>query len=79
MVLLAVDTGLLWQVIWVSVAAGVGISALFSLVILAGARAGDERRAGHARAAAAYAALAVLALLLFAFGVLLGVQEMVTK
>jgi hypothetical protein len=79
MLVLAVDTGLLWQVIWVSVVAGVGISALFSLVIVGAARAGDARRAGHARSAAAYAALAVVALLLFAVGVLLGVQEMVTK
>jgi hypothetical protein len=79
MLVLAVDTGLLWQVIWVSVLAGVGISALFSLVILGSARAGDARRAGHPRAAAAYVALAVVALLLFAGGVALGVQEMVTK
>ena len=79
MVVFAVDTGLLWQVIWVSAVAGVGISALFSLVILGGARAGDARRAGRGRVAAGYAALSVVALLLFAGGVLLGVQEMVTK
>ena len=79
MLVLAVDTGLLWQVIWVSLVAGVGISALFSLVILTGARAGDARRAGQGGAAAAYAALSVLALLLFAVGVVLGVQTMVTK
>jgi hypothetical protein len=79
MIAFAVDTGLLWQVIWVSAVAGVGISALFSLVILGGSRAGDARRAGRAGAAAAYAALAGVALLLFAAGVLLGVQEMVTK
>jgi len=79
MLLLAVDTGLLWQVIWVSLVAGVGISALFSLVILGGARAGDARRAGHRGAAAAYVALAAVAFLLFAGGVALGVQEMVTK
>jgi len=79
MVVLAVDTSLLWQVIWVSLLAGVGISALFSLVILGGARAGDARRAGRGGAAAAYAALAAVALLLFAAGVLLGVQEMLTK
>jgi hypothetical protein len=79
MVVFAVDTGLLWQVIWVSAVAGVGISALFSLVIVGGARAGDARRAGLRRVAAGYAALSVVAFLLFAAGVLLGVQEMVTK
>ena len=79
MPVLAVDTGLLWQVIWVSLVAGVGISALFSLVILAGARAGDARRAGQGGAAAAYAALGLVAFLLFAVGVVLGVQTMITK
>ncbi len=58
MPILAVDIGLLWQVIWVSVVAGVGISALFSLVILGGARAGDARRAGRDGAALGYVALA---------------------
>ena len=48
----AVDTSLLWQVIWVSLLAGVGISALFSLVILGAARAGDARRAGRGGIAA---------------------------
>ena len=64
----AVDTHLLWQVIWVSALAGVGISALFSLVIVAGARAGDAGRAGRRGAAVAFAALAMVALLLFAVG-----------
>ena len=48
MTVFAVDAHLLWQVVWVSTLAGVGISALFSLVIVAAARAGDARRAGHA-------------------------------
>ena len=75
----AVDSHLLWQVIWVSFAAGVGISTLYSLVILGGARAADARRAGNGTAAAAWAALAVIAFLLFAGGVALGVQAMITK
>jgi len=79
MVVFALDTNLLWQLIWVSLLAGVGISVLFSLVILGGARAGDARRAGQGGAATAYAALAVLAFLLFAAGVVLGVREMVDK
>jgi hypothetical protein len=75
----AVETGLLWQVIWVSLAAGVSISALFSLVILGAARAGDARRERHGTSAAAYAALAVIAFALFAAGVVLGVHEMVSR
>ena len=79
MVVFAVDGHLLLQVVWVSLLAGVGISALFSLVILAGARAGDARRAGRSGAAAVYASLAVLALVAFTAGVVLGVQAMITK
>jgi hypothetical protein len=79
MTVFAVDTHLLLQVIWVSFAAGVGISALFSLVILASARAGDARRDGDGGAALGYFALAVVAFAVFAVGVVLGVQTMVTK
>ena len=79
MTVFAVDTHLLLQVVWVSLVAGVGISALFSLVIVGSARAGEARRAGQRGAAAAYAALAVVAFILFAAGVVLGVQAMVTK
>jgi hypothetical protein len=79
MIPFAVDSGALWQVIWVSLVAGVGISALFSLVILGSARAADSRRTGAGGAATRWLALAVLAFLLFAAGVALGVQAMVSK
>ena len=79
MTVFAVDTHLLWQVIWVSTLAGVGISALFSLVIVAAARAGDASRVGHAGRAAVYAGLAFAAFAIFAVGVVLGVQAMITK
>jgi hypothetical protein len=75
----AVDTHLLLQVIWVSLVAGVAISALFSIVIVGGARAGDARRAGRDAAAAGYAVLAALAFLLFCVGVVLGVEAMISK
>jgi hypothetical protein len=75
----AVETSLLWQLIWVALVAGIGISVLFSLVIFGAARAGDARRARQGRTAVAYAALAVLAFALFAAGVVLGVQEMASK
>ena len=75
----AVDGHLLWQVVWVSLVAGVGISALFSLVIVGAARAEDARRAGRGAAAALYFTLAVLAFALFAGGVVLGVRAMIEK
>ena len=79
MTVFAVDGGLLLQVVWVSLLAGVGISVLFSLVILGSAKAGDARRAGRGGAAAAFLALAVIALVVFAVGVGLGVQTMYQK
>jgi hypothetical protein len=75
----AVDTHLLWQVIWVSFAAGIGIAVLFSLVILGSARAADSRRVGAGGAAAGWLVLAVIAFMLFSGGVVLGVQEMIAK
>jgi len=79
MTVFAVDGHLLVQVVWVSLVAGVGISALFSFVILGATRAGDARRAGRDAAATAFVAFAVVAFALFALGVVLGVQAMVDK
>jgi hypothetical protein len=79
MTVFAVDNHLLWQVVWVSLLAGVGISALFSFVIVGAARAGEARRSGRGGLALTYALLAVLAFTVFAVGVVLGVQAMVNK
>jgi hypothetical protein len=75
----AVEGGLLVQVIWVSMLAGIGITSLFSLVIFGSAKAGDARRAGRGIVAASYLTLAVVAFALFALGVVLGVQTMIEK
>jgi hypothetical protein len=48
-------------------------------VILGSARTADSRRTGNTGAAAGWAALAAVAFLLFAGGVALGVQEMITR
>jgi len=79
MTVFAVDGHLLLQVVWVSLVAGAGISVLFSFVIVGSARASDARRTGRAGVAFAYATLGLLAFALFAAGVVLGVQAMVTK
>jgi hypothetical protein len=79
MTVFAVDNHLLWQVVWVSFLAGIGISALFSFVIVGAARAGEARRSGRGGLALTYALLAVLAFTVFAVGVVLGVQAMVNK
>jgi hypothetical protein len=76
---LAVDVGLLGQVVWVSLAAGVGVSALYSLVILGTARGSEARRAGRTGPALAYSALAVVSFAAFAGGVVYAVHIMFTK
>jgi hypothetical protein len=79
MLVLATDTGALLQTVWVSMAAGIAISFVFSFVIVGASKAGDARRAGRDGAAALYALLAVVAFALFAAGVVLGVLAMVQR
>jgi len=79
MTFLGVTWSLLWQTIWVSFAAGIGVAVLFSLVVVAGARASDARRAGRDVAAAAFGLLSALTFLIFATGVVVGVQVMLSK
>jgi hypothetical protein len=74
-----VEVGKLVEVMWVSLLAGVGISAVFSLVVYSGARAGEARRAGHTGAATGFAVLATLSLIAFLGGVIVGVTIMLHK
>ena len=79
MTVFGVTWGLLWQTVWVSFAAGIAVAVLFSLVVVAGARASDARRAGHDVAAVGFGVLATLVFLVFATGVALGVHVMLSK
>ena len=79
MTVFGVTWGLLWQTVWVSFAAGIAVAVLFSLVVVAGARASDARRAGRDAAAVGFGFLATVTFLVFATGVVLGVQVMLTK
>jgi hypothetical protein len=74
-----VDADGLVEVVWVSLVAGVGVALTFSLVVLGSARAATARRAGRGREATAYGALAVVSLVVFAAGVLLGLSVMLSK
>jgi hypothetical protein len=69
----------LLEVIWVSLLAGVGVTAIYSLVIYSSGRAADARRAGNGTASAVYGALAVLAFAVFLAGVITGVTIMLNK
>jgi hypothetical protein len=75
----AIQVGQLLQVVWVSLVAGVGVTAAYSLVVLGGARSVQAGRAGRSGAALAYGALAALCLVLVAAGVVVGVHIMLTK
>ena len=75
----AIPWGTLLQVVWVSVAAGVGVSAIFSLVILASARASEHRRDGNGAAAVGFGVLAACMLALFCAGIALGLNVMLAK
>jgi hypothetical protein len=75
----AVDFHSLFTVIWSSLLGGVGVSVLFSYVILGWSRAADARHEGRGGEAAAYAALSIVAVLVFAAAVVLGVTILLRK
>lgn len=71
-----VDGHALLRVVWVSLAAGVGLTLVFSLTIAGAARASHQRRSGNAGAAVAWTAAAVLGVAICAIAVVLGVFVM---
>ena len=77
--LAAVQAGDIFEVVWVSLAAGVFVSTSFSFVVLGMARSGVAARAGRGTAAIAYAGLALVAFATFAFAVGYGVHIMLSK
>jgi hypothetical protein len=75
----AIDAGALLEVVWVSLLAGVGVTLTFSLVVRGSARSAAARREGGHGAAFAYGTLTLLALLIFAAGVIFGLNVMLSK
>jgi hypothetical protein len=78
-VLAAIDFHAIGQVIWVSLVATVGVTVLYSAAIFGFGKATEARRTGEGLAAAGYVALAVVALLVFAGFVVVGVTVMLHK
>jgi hypothetical protein len=76
---LAVQASELLEVAWVSLVAGITTTALFAVVVLGGARAGEARRTDWGSAATVYAGLATLAFVVFVVLVAVGVQIMLSK
>jgi hypothetical protein len=77
--LAAIKVSELAQVVWVSLVAGVGVTLLFSLVVLSSARSAECRRTGRDGAATAYAGGALVAFAVFAGVVVVGVNIMLAK
>ncbi|HWT26019.1 MAG TPA: hypothetical protein VN213_21105 [Solirubrobacteraceae bacterium] len=75
----AIHWGTLGEVVVVSLAAGIGVSLVFSLVILASARATEHGRAGRGGQALGFGVLAALALLAFGAGIALALSVMLGK
>ena len=65
MTVAAIDVGQLLELVWASALATIAVAVCFSLVIVGAARAEDCRRNRRAGSASAYAALSVVAGLLF--------------
>jgi hypothetical protein len=78
-VLASIQVGLLAETVYISVIAGVVVTALFALVVRESARSTEERRAGESGAAALHATLAVLFFLAFAAIVVVGLVVMLRK
>ena len=75
----AVEASQLLEVVWVSLLAGVVVTALFSFAVLGGGKSGEARRAGRSSAATVYASLAIVAFVIFVAGVVFGVNVMLSK
>ena len=74
-----VDWHDLLQVIWVSIAAGLGVTAVFAIALVGATRAVDYRRNGHGPGTLGFGALALVAGAGVAACVVLAIVVMVNK
>jgi hypothetical protein len=79
MIATIVDTGKLFQAAWTSLVAAVGVTIVFSLLVVGAARSSEHGRAGRRAAAGAYGVLATIALAGCLAAVALGIIVMTTK
>jgi hypothetical protein len=77
--LFAVDAGELFQVVWVGLLAGVGITGAYSFVVLGTGSYAEARRAGRGGAAFGWAVVAIVAFAVFVLGLVYGVSVMLNK
>jgi uncharacterized membrane protein len=71
--------GDIFEVIWVSLIAGIGITASYSFVVLGTGRSAEARREGRSVATVAYGALAVVFLIVFLGGFVYAIHVLLSK
>jgi hypothetical protein len=74
-----IDAGQMFELVWVSLVAGVAVAIVFGLIVLGLTRADDLRRSGSDGAAGGYLVLAAVAGLALAGGVVFGIHVIVAK
>jgi hypothetical protein len=79
MLIAAIEFGQLLQVMWISLAAGVVVTAAFALVVRESGRSAEARRAGDGGAAMLHGTLALLCFAAFAAIVAVGLVIMLKK
>ncbi len=79
MIATVVDTTALWQTAIASLAAGVGVTVVFSIAILGVAKMSEANRDGRGAAATVYGVLALVFVLATAAAVVAGVIVMTAK
>ncbi|HEY6891123.1 MAG TPA: hypothetical protein VI300_25185 [Solirubrobacter sp.] len=71
--------GEIFEVIWVSLIAGVAITASYSFVVLGTGRSAEARREGRGFAAVGYGALAAVFLIVFLGGFVFAIEVLLSK
>jgi hypothetical protein len=74
-----VEVGQIFEVIWVSLIAGIGITTTFSFVVLGTARSAEARRSGRTVVSLAYGLLATMCLILVAASFVFAIEVMLTQ
>ena len=74
-----VDWSALFEVVWASLLAGIGVTAVYGVAILGGTRAGELRRDGNPVAATLYAIVCGIALAIVGGAIVFGIVVMTTK
>ena len=74
-----IDTDALLKVVGAAFAAGIGITVLFSFVIVTATRSDELRRAGNPAGAALFGIVAAIGVLAVGIAVVVGLRVMTTK